>query len=185
VPRKADPPSPFVAAQRERLRATVSLGPCLDLACGRGRHAVFAASAGLRVVALDRDASLLRKLASQATAEQLAIHALRADAESPLGLPFPPARFGAVLVTRFLFRPLAPAIAALLAPGGLLVYETFTERQRELGYGPGKQAFLLESGELPRLFSELEVVESVEGLVGTGTSAAWLAGLVARKAARA
>jgi tellurite methyltransferase len=182
VPRKADPPSPFVVAQRERLRATLPLGPCLDLACGRGRHALFAASAGLRVIALDRDAALLRKLATQATAERLAIHALRADAESPLGLPFPPARFGAVLVTRFLFRPLAPAIAALLAPGGLLVYETFTERQRELGYGPRNAAFLLEPRELPRLFPGLAVVESVEGLVGSGTSRAWLAGLVARRA---
>jgi len=182
VPRRAEAPSPFVAAQRERLRATVSLGPCLDLACGRGRHALLAARAGLRVVALDRDASLLRKLASEARAERLAIHALRADAESPHGLPFPPACFGAVLVTRFLFRPLAPAIAALLAPGGLLVYETFTKRQRELGHGPTNPAFLLESGELPRLFPGLAVVESVEGLAGAGASGAWLAGLVARRA---
>ena len=181
MPRKADDPSPFVVAQRERLLATRALGPCLDLACGRGRHALFAARAGLQVVALDRDASLLRKLAAQATAERLAIHALRADVEAPLGLPFPPARFGAVVVTRFLFRPLAPELAALLAPGGLLVYETFTERQRELGYGPRNAAFLLAPGELRRLFADLAVVESVEGLVGSGTSRAWLAGLVARQ----
>ncbi|MCX5738880.1 MAG: class I SAM-dependent methyltransferase, partial [Proteobacteria bacterium] len=121
MPREADEPSPFVVAQRERLQATTALGPCLDLACGRGRHALFAARAGLRVVALDRARSLLRKLAAQATAERLAIHALRADAESPLGLPFPPARFGAVVVTRFLYRPLAPRLIELLAPGGLLV----------------------------------------------------------------
>jgi len=182
VPREADDASPFVVAQRERLLATRVLGPCLDLACGRGRHALFAARAGLHVVALDRDASLLRKLAAQATAERLAIHALRADAESPLGLPFPPARFGAVVVTRFLYRPLAPRLVELLAPGGLLVYETFTERQRELGQGPSNPAFLLESGELPRLFAGLEVAESVEGIVESTQMRAWLAGLVARKA---
>jgi SAM-dependent methyltransferase len=183
VPREADDPSPFVVAQRERLRASAVLGPCLDLACGRGRHALFAARAGLRVVALDRDASLLRKLAAQSTAERLAIHALRADAESPRGLPFRPARFGAVLVTRFLFRALAPRIIEALAPGGLLVYETFTERQRELGHGPSNPAFLLESGELPRLFEGLDAIESVEGLVESGTTRAWLAGLVARRPA--
>jgi SAM-dependent methyltransferase len=181
VPREADDPSPFVVAQRERLRATAALGPCLDLACGRGRHALFAARAGLQVVALDRDLSLLRKLAAQAAAERLAVHTLRADAESPLGLPFPPARFGAVLVTRFLYRPLAPHIVELLAPGGLLVYETFTERQRELGYGPSNPAFLLESGELKRLFAGLEEIDSVEGLVESGKTRAWMAGLVARR----
>lgn len=181
MPREADDPSPFVVAQRARLVATRVLGPCLDLACGRGRHALFAARAGLRVVALDRDASLLRKLAAQATAERLPIHALRADAESALGLPFPPARFGAIVVTRFLYRPLAPTLIELLAPGGLLVYETFTERQRELGQGPSNPAFLLESGELPRLFAGLAVIESAEALVESAQMRAWLAGLVARR----
>jgi SAM-dependent methyltransferase len=182
VPREADEPSPFVVAQRERLLATRALGPLLDLACGRGRHALFAARAGLHVVALDRDAPLLRKLAAQANDERLAIRALRADAESPLGLPFPPARFGAVVVTRFLYRPLAPSLEALLAPGGLLVYETFTERQRELGHGPSNPAFLLKSGELPHLFEGLQPLGSIEGLVATEKRRDWLAGLVARKA---
>lgn len=181
MPREADEPSPFVVAQRERLLATRALGPLLDLACGRGRHALFAARAGLRVVALDRDAPLLRKLAAQAHEEALAIRALRADAESPLGLPFAPARFGAVVVTRFLFRALAPALEAALAPGGLLVYETFTERQRELGHGPGNPAFLLKVGELPHLFPGLQPLASIEGLVETASRRDWLAGLVARK----
>jgi SAM-dependent methyltransferase len=181
VPREADPPSPFVAAQRERLCETAARGPLLDLACGRGRHALFAARAGLRVVALDRDASLLRKLAAEAHAEQLPIDALCADAESAHGLPFPPARFGAIVVTRFLFRPLAPRLEAALAPGGLLVYETFTERQRELGHGPRNPAFLLNAGELPQLFPGLQPLASLEGLVATGSKRDWLAALVARK----
>lgn len=170
-----------MVAQRERLRATAVLGPCLDLACGGGRHALFLARAGLRVVALDRAAPLLRKLANQAAAERLAIAALRADAESPLGLPLPSARFGAVIVTRFLFRPLAPVVAALLAPGGLLVYETFMRRQTELARGPRSPDFLLAEGELPRLFASLEVVVYEESLRDSGGSGeAWLAGLVAR-----
>ena len=182
--RTADEASPFVVAQRDRLRATAALGPCLDLACGRGRHALFAARAGLRVVALDRDASLLRKLADQAAAERLAIAALRADAESPLGLPFPPARFGSIVVTRFLFRALAPTIEALLAPGGVLVYETFLARQRELGTGPRSSAFLLEDGELARLFPDLEIIVVEESLRDGGHGDAWLAGVVARRALR-
>jgi SAM-dependent methyltransferase len=170
-----------VVAQRDRLRATAGLGPCLDLACGRGRHALFAARNGLRVVAVDLDAPLLRKLADQSATERLAIAALRADAESACGLPFPEACFGAILVARFLFRPLAPAIAALLAPGGLLVYETFTTRQRELGRGPRNPDFLLTEGELPRLFASLEVVAYEESLRSGGGGESWLAGLVARR----
>lgn len=171
----SDAPSPFVVAQSDRLRESAPLGPCLDLACGRGRHARFAARLGLRVVALDRDADALRALAGDAIAP------LRADAESAFGLPLAARRFGAVIVTRFLFRPLAPAISALLAPGGLLVYETFLARQRERGTGPKSPAFLLEEGELPRLFPQLEILVSAESLRDGGSGEAWLAGLVARR----
>lgn len=178
----SETPSPFVAAQAERLRASAALGPCLDLACGRGRHARFVARLGARVVALDRDADALRALASAARRESLAIAPLRADAESALGLPLAAGRFGAVIVARFLYRPLAPAIEALLAPGGLLVYETFLARQRTRGGGPRSPAFLLDDGELPRLFPRLEILRSDESLRDGGSGEAWLAGLVARRA---
>jgi SAM-dependent methyltransferase len=174
-----EPPSPFVVAARDRLRDTARRGPCLDLACGSGRHARFAASLGLRVVALDRDTAALREVAAIAAREPLAIAPLLADAESPLGLPFAPRNFGAILVTRFLFRPLAPAIEGLLVPGGVLVYETFLTRQRTLGWGPKRDAFLLADGELPRLFPSLEVVAHEESLRAGGDAEAWLAGLVA------
>jgi hypothetical protein len=54
--------------------------------------------------------------------------------------------------------------AALLRPGGVLVYETFTIHQRKLGTGPRNPAFLLEPGELPRLFPQLAVVHLWEGI---------------------
>jgi tellurite methyltransferase len=176
----ADEPSPFVVAQEGALRAAARHGPVLDLACGRGRHAQLVAGWGLRVVALDRDAAALAALAAAARDAGLAIAPLRADAEAACGLPFRPGSFGAVVVTRFLFRPLAPALAALLRPGGLLVYETFTSRQRDLGQGPRNPAFLLEPGELPRLFPELEVVASSESL-REAPGPEWVASLTARR----
>ena len=175
-------PSPFVVAQRERLAATAALGPCLDLACGSGRHARLAARGGLRVVALDRDPGALRAVAASARAERLPIAPLLADAEVRQGLPLAAGSCGGVVVTRFLWRPLANAISALLAPGGLLVYETFTRRQPELGWGPKNPAFLLGPGELTALFRGLEVLEHVESLRSGGGADAWLAGLVARRA---
>ena len=90
------------------------------------------------------------------------------------------ARCGALLVFRYLHRPLCAALAASLRPGGLLLYETFTTAQRELGYGPRNPAFLLEPGELPRLFPELEILETWEGL-SPGPTPSALARLLARR----
>lgn len=180
MPAGADAPSPFVLAQEAALRAAARHGPVLDLACGRGRHARLLAGWGLPVVALDRDRVALAELAAAARAGGMPIAPLRADAEAPCGLPLRPERFSAVLVTRFLHRPLAPVLAALLRPGGLLVYETFTIHNRDLDRGPRNPAFLLEPGELPRLFPGLEVVASREGL-RTGPCREWVASLAARR----
>ncbi len=176
-------PSPFVVGQLDRLRSAAALGPVLDLACGRGRHARWLAADGLRVVALDRNAAALRALAAEAEASALPIEPVRADAEHAAGLALRAARFGAIVVTRFLYRPLAPALEALLLPGGLLVYETFTKKNRELGQGPENEDFLLDEGELPRMFHGLEVLCSEEGLRPRpeGAGAEWVASLSARK----
>lgn len=180
--RGVDAPSPFVVAALAELRATRALGPCLDLACGRGRHARLLAREGLRVVALDRDADSLRAIAG-ARSDSAPIAPVRADAEALSGLPFRNEAFGAVVVTRFLFRPLLAALPGLLAAGGLLVYETFTERQRELGQGPRNPAFLLAPGELERSLAPLRVLVAREELRdGGGGDRAWLAGVVARRA---
>jgi hypothetical protein len=85
-----------------------------------------------------------------------------------------------ILVFRFLFRGLAPALAEALAPGGLLLYETFTAAQRALGRGPRRADFLLEPGELPRLFPMLDVIEHWEGQT-EGPEPECLARLTARR----
>ncbi len=68
-----------------------------------------------------------------------------------------------ILVFRFLFRPLTAAIVEALAPGGILLYETFELPHRDTGRGPRRRAFYLEPGELRTLFSDLEVVAHGEG----------------------
>ena len=83
---------------------------------------------------------------------------------------------------RFLHRPLAPEICNALAPGGLLLYETFTVHQRELGSGPRNSAFLLETGELRRLFRDLEPLDYFEGET-EGVRPEALARLLARRRA--
>ncbi len=177
-----DPPCHGFLRHREELAAAAREGPVLDVACGRGRHALAAATLGARVVGLDRNADALRALAGAARARGLPVAPLRWDLETGHALPLAPGRFAAVLVFRYLHRPLADALAAALRPGGLLLYETFTIHQRDLPQGPSNPAFLLEPGELPRLFPGLRVEAHWEGRT-PGPRPAALARLAARRPA--
>jgi SAM-dependent methyltransferase len=177
----AGPPSPFVLAWLDAALAAAELGPALDLACGRGRHALALAARGARTLALDRDAAALALLAAEARARRLPLACLRADLEGRGALPVAPGRLGVLVVSRYLWRPLAPALAEALAPGGLLLYETFTQAQEKLRHGPRNPAFLLATGELPRLFPGLRVEAFEEGLVESARGPEALARLAARR----
>ncbi len=174
------PPSEFFNAQLSRIRDAARLGVVVDIACGRGRHALAAAATGVRVIGIDRNRSFLAELRQAASQRRLALETLCADLENPAEIPLRPRCCGAVLVFRYLHRPLFPAIARALAPGGVLIYETFSVRQRELGSGPRNPDYLLEPGELRELCGGLEILEYWEGLSGGGENAQ-----VARITARA
>jgi SAM-dependent methyltransferase len=176
-------PSPFFLEQTAALTRAARLGPVLDLACGRGRHSLAAAEAGVRVVGVDRNREFLAELRERARHADLPLECLRADIENPPEIPLYPGSCGTILVFRFLFRPLAPKIVETLAPGGLLLYETFTRKQLELGSGPKNPAHLLAAGELPALFPELEVDSYREDVSG-GERPAALAHLAAYKPKR-
>jgi SAM-dependent methyltransferase len=111
----------------------------LDLAAGKGRHTLFFAARGHRVTAIDRDVSGL--IASD-TVEPIA-----ADLEDGSPWPLTGRRFGAIVVTNYLHRPLFPALFAALQPGGILLYETFMEGNERFGK-PSRPEFLLKDGEL-------------------------------------
>ena len=66
---------------------------------------------------MDRDAARLAELASLARDRRLPLHAVRTDLETRHGIPVRPGLCGAILVFRFLFRPLARAIVESLRPG--------------------------------------------------------------------
>ena len=65
----------------------------------------------------------------------------------------------------------------MLRPGGVLLYETFTRHHREIAEHPRNPAFLLEPGELPKLFAGLEVLRYEEARSETEA----VARLVARR----
>lgn len=117
-------------------------GIVLDLACGGGRHGRLFLDRGHRIVALDRDLSGVKDLADNDKTELI-----EADLED--GKPFPLAgrSFAAVVVANYLHRPLLPALVAAVAPGGLLLYETFARGNERFGR-PRNPDFLLTPGEL-------------------------------------
>jgi SAM-dependent methyltransferase len=156
---RTSPPSRFFEEHVAKLREAARLGPVVDLACGRGRHAVAAAMAGARVIGFDRDQASLVHLRATARERGLPIVATRTDLEAGYGIPVKSASCGAILVFRFLFRPLATAIRDALAPGGLLLYESYTTHQPRLGSRPRNPAFLLRDGELLELFETLPGLE--------------------------
>ena len=136
-------------------------GNALDVACGRGRHAVWLARQGFATTAIDRDPVAIAALDERARREQLPITAIAHDLESGAAA-LGDAVYDVIVVVHYLHRPLFPALIAALRPGGVLVYETFTVAQAVRGR-PTNPAFLLEPGELPRLVAPLHVLAAREG----------------------
>ena len=138
-----------------------SVGHGLDVACGRGRHALWLAHHGFATVAVDSDMAALQSVRAAAGAMNSPASVSQVDLEAG-GIPFEAGAFNVVVVVHYLHRPLFPELRNLLAPGGVLVYETFTRRQAERGR-PTNPAFLLEEGELLRLVHPLEIMRWREG----------------------
>lgn len=128
----------------ERFAPLISPGEVLDLACGSGRHSRLLAAMGHPVCALDRDGPALAGLAALGLP---GITTLQFDLENGAPWPFAPARFAGIVVTNYLHRPLFAAMLASLAPGGVLIYETFACGNERYGK-PSNPDFLLRPGEL-------------------------------------
>ena len=116
-------------------------GNVLDLAAGGGRHASYFNDLGFKVTALDRDVSALGALAAQD------VEVIAADLEDGSPWPLDGRQFDGIAVTNYLHRPLFPHLAAALAPGGVLIYETFGLGNARFGK-PSNPDFLLRPGEL-------------------------------------
>jgi len=132
-------------------------GTVLDVACGQGRHVHWFAQRGHPCLGLDRSAEALAAL--PASAQRLC-----ADIENG-AWPLPGARFDAVVVTNYLWRALLPTLVASVAPGGVLLYETFADGNARFGK-PSRTDFLLQPGELLQACGgELRVVAYEDGFL--------------------
>ncbi len=163
----------------DALREALTLHPmprgatALDVACGSGRDAVWLALQGLDVLGLDILPDALERTRDRAGRLGVTVRTQQMNVEFPGALD--DVRADVVVVVRFLDRALFRPLARCVNPGGLLVYETFTTDQAELGH-PRNPKHLLRPGELAQAFPDLEILASREGFF----DGAHLARIVAR-----
>jgi 2-polyprenyl-3-methyl-5-hydroxy-6-metoxy-1,4-benzoquinol methylase len=127
----------------------------LDIACGSGRHAVAAARRGAQVIGIDTDAAQLEQADRSAKKAHVTVDWQQLDLERD---PLPTGSFDMVMVFNYLDRARLPAFLEAVRPGGYFLAETFSEQQRELGWGPTSEAHLLKPCELWSLVEPFEIV---------------------------
>jgi SAM-dependent methyltransferase len=164
APRLAAPPSAFLRGLADRLPRTPagSRPPAaLDVAGGMGADALWLAGRGFAVTLADFSRVALERAAAAAARAGLRLHTLDIDLETA---PLPAGPWDVIHCANFLWRPLFPAFARTLAPGGLLLVRHPTRRNLERHAHPSAR-HLLEEGELPGLVSGLEILDHAEAWI--------------------
>jgi tellurite methyltransferase len=164
----------------------VKPGRALDIACGVGRHAIYLAEQGWQVTAVDSSRVGIEILQQRWTELSARERSARIEPESLARQPrwsgrvggsqasglqridarvadlerhefqIEPAAYDLICDFYYLQRDLFPSIRAGVKPGGMLIAAIHLNdgNPEEKPHNP---AFLLEPGELKRLFSDLEI----------------------------
>lgn len=147
----------------------------LDLGGGAGHHAVWLAQQGWRMTLADWSEAAL---------------AVAQEKAAPLGLDHPletvqgaaldlitrfheqGRTFGFIVISFFLDRAVLPWLPKVLAPGGLLLYRTYTEDNERLGNprGPRNPEYLLRSQELLTTYRDMHILHYNETVVNKGVA---------------
>ena len=155
-------PSPLIKTVVKKLPEwKIHPGTGLDIACGAGRDMVYLAENGWHMTGVDYHEDALSRARHLATVNRQTLQLVQQDLESGdqsfVDAGLGAAGFDLVSVLRYLHRPLLPQIKELLAPGGLLVYQTFMLGCEKIGR-PRNPDFLLKPGELRSVFSGFSVL---------------------------
>lgn len=173
----ASAPAPWLMENRWLL-SSVPGQRALDVGCGDGRNAVYLARLGFVVDALDISDVAIDALRAAATERQLSVRALRVNLETD---PLPDGPYDVIVQINYLQRNLFDALAAALAPGGLLLVETVTRAHVERLENHFAPRYLLEPGELRAAFAQLALLRYQEGVFERSGRARAVASLVARR----
>ncbi|HYE16305.1 MAG TPA: methyltransferase domain-containing protein [Pyrinomonadaceae bacterium] len=158
----------------------------LDIACGAGRHALFLASHGFDVTAVDASFVGVGLTRARAAKRGLRLVAVVADLERG-EFAIEPEGFDLVCDFYYLQRDLLPAARAGVRPGGLFVAAIHLDDGNPEAR-PGNPDFLLRPGELREEFGGWEILHysETQGIdEDAGRHTRRSAELIARKPARA
>lgn len=157
---ESTPPSGFVLRCLEMLQGHVPPGArALDVAMGAGRHVAVLAQAGFRVFGVDRHYDRARRARASLRVQGSPARIWVADLET---ISLPDAFFHVAVCTRYLQRSLWSELGRTVTPGGFVVYQTFTTKQRRCDWGPRSSEHLLAPDELRTVFAGWDVWASEE-----------------------
>ncbi len=156
-------------------------GAALDVACGAGRNALFLASAGFRVDAVDISGVALDRARAAAAARGLDVRFIEADLADDADSALPGHAYDLIVWVRYVNPALMPKLTNRLAAGGHLLCEQHLATTADV-VGPRNPAFRLAPNELLSSACDLRVVYYHEGIVvDPDGRAAALAQLVAQR----
>lgn len=153
-------PSHYLVENFDFIMSRVPGKKALDIACGEGRNSIFLAKMGFQVTGLDISVAGLEKGRQWMEREGVTIDFRVANLEQ---FEFTE-HYDLILNCNFLLRNLIPKSVAALSPGGILLFDTLVDSP----FVPNthKKEFLLQPGELVRIFEDLpgEIFSPIERL---------------------
>lgn len=137
-------------------------GTVLDMGMGEGRNAVFLAQKGYKVTGIDISSVAVKKAYLLAQEFGVKIKGVVASLEE---YKIPPNSFDAIVCFYYVDRSLVEKIKSWLKPGGVLIYEAYTikEKSKKKRDQQEDEAYLREQ-ELLKLFPGMRVLKYEEPL---------------------
>ena len=134
--------------------------PILDLACGNGRNGLYLLNQGFPVSFADKNSEALNSIQTEhKLSASLCMHVDFETGKQVLTSH----SYQAIMVFRYLHRPLMAQIKEAIEPGGVIIYETFTTENRQFAR-PYRDAFLLQPNELKEMFQGWVCLHYFEGV---------------------
>lgn len=137
-------------------------GSVLDMGMGEGRNAVFLAQKGFKVTGVDISSVAIKKANQLAKEYGVKIKGVVASMKD---YTIPPGSFDAIICFYYVDHTLLEKIRSWLKPGGILIYEAYTLRQRKLpshSHDPADN--FLKEQELFKMFPGMRVLKYEEPL---------------------
>jgi len=173
----AQSPSAFLRAIVESEAWPLPRGTALDVACGKGRNAIYLAQHGFVVTALDISQVALAEGQQRARQQNLQIEWQQCDLETSERVS---GDFDLVINFNYLQRSLFRPIRRAVKRGGHVIFETYLIDQAEFGQ-PTNPDYLLQHNELLDCFRAFRVLSYREGRYDDGTTPAFRAGIFAQR----